>query len=388
MRILFVTDKFIPERGGSSVLFGNLYRRIPDEVTVLTRAWPGDAECDRGYPQRVVRVPYSTIPKLRSPLLWYTLAARSRRLVRETAYDQIHCGQSIETAPAGTRLARRLGIPSVLHTFAEDVTSYIDHPYYGRLMRRSLRDATVITTISHYTEEQLQKLGVQPERIVLMYPGTDPERLRPDGREAEIRARLGLERKRVLMTVSRLIPRKGQDTVMRAMPAILRSYPDCVYLVVGTGGEEKRLRALAAELGLGDRVRFAGSVPDTDLPGLYRACDVFIMANRRLANGDIEGFGLVFLEANLCGRPVIGGRSGGTVDAIVEGETGFLVDPESPEEIADRVLRLFGSPELAARMGETGRRRVLSDFTWEKSAAVLREAMALADERVRRGAAR
>jgi phosphatidylinositol alpha-1,6-mannosyltransferase len=381
VRVLFISDKFIPERGGSSVVFGNLYRRLPHEVTVLTRHWEGDAECDRDFPQRVVRVPYSNIPKIRAPLLWRTLASRSAALARDGRFDQIHCGQSIETAPAGTRLATRLGVPSILHTFAEDVTSYIGHPYYGPLLHRGLRDSTVITTISHYTVEQLEKLGVSREKIVLMYPGTEPERLRSRGQEAEIRRRFHLEGKRVIMTLSRLIPRKGQDTVIRALPRILERYPDCVYLIVGVGPEERRLKALVAEMGLGERVVFAGTVPDGELAGFYGACDVFIMANRRLANGDIEGFGLVFLEANLCGKPVIGGRSGGTPDAILEGETGFLIDPESTDEVVDRVLRLLDSPELAARMGETARRRVLSDFTWERSARVLEQAMALAQER-------
>lgn len=382
VRILLITDKFIPERGGSQVMLGSLYAELRGhEVTVLTRQAPGDVEADRTYPHRVVRVPYSRIPKLRGPLLWTTLARKARALAAETPFDQIHCGQTVETAPAGTRLARKLGLPSLLHTFAEDVTTYIRHPYYGRLLRQGLRDATVVTTISRFTVDQLRGLGVADDRMVLQYPGVDPDRWQPGG-EAAVRQRFGLEGKRVLLTVARLAPRKGQDCVLRALPAILKQVPDCVYLIAGSGPEEPRLRALVAELGLEEHVRFAGTVSDREIGDFYHAGDVFVMANRQLANGDVEGFGLVFLEANACGKPVVGGRSGGAVDAIADGESGLLVDPENADELSGALIRLLSDPDLARRMGEQGRRRVREQFTWKQTALRLEEAIRLADQRM------
>jgi phosphatidyl-myo-inositol dimannoside synthase len=381
MRILFLTDKFIPERGGSQIIFAHAYAHLPEhQVTVVTRAWPGDGECDAGYRHQVVRVPYSRVPRLRSPLLWLRLARRVRRLAHAEGCDQIHCGQPVETAPYGTLIAQRLGLPSVIHTFAEDVTSHLRHPVYGPLMRRALQRAAVVTTISRFTFEHLLNLGVPEERIVLLYPGVKMEQWQPTGAEEQVREQWGLEGKRVLLTVSRLIPRKGQDTVLQALPAVLAQVPEAAYVIVGGGPEESRLRALADRLGVADHVRFVGSIPNTETLHYYHACDVFVMPNRQMPNGDIEGFGLVFLEANACGKPVIGGRSGGTVDAIAHGESGFLVDPHSPGEVAERLVELLQSPDAARRLGEAGRQRVQRQFTWKRTGDTLHRIIAAAEE--------
>jgi phosphatidylinositol alpha-1,6-mannosyltransferase len=368
MRILFITDKFVPERGGSQIIFGQTYAHLRGhDVTVVTRAWPGDREVDAAYPHRVVRVPYSNVPRLRSPMLWLTLDRVARRLARKERFDQIHCGQTVETAPLGVRLARKLGVPCVVHTFAEDVTTYLRHPFYGPMMRRGLRDATVVTSISQFTVEHLRNLGVDEARIRLLYPGVTPSAFEPTGREAEIRKRFNLEGKQVILSLNRLIPRKGQDTVLQALPKVLERAPNAAYLIVGGGPEEARLRALATQLGVNEHVRWAGSIPNTSAVDYYHACDLFVMPNREMPNGDIEGFGLVFLEANACGKPVIGGRSGGAVDAVEDGVSGYLVNPTSPDEVAGRLLELLLDGDLRVRLGAQGKQRVLREFTWNQS---------------------
>lgn len=374
LSVLLVTDKFVPERGGSQIILANAYAHLPDAaVQVVTREWAGAAESDAAYPHPVLRVPYSSIPRLRSPLLWGRLARESARLAVAGQFDQIHCGQTVETAPAGVALARRLGLPSVVHTFAEDVTTYLRHPFYLRRMRRALQGATRVTSISRFTVQQLVALGVPEERLSLLYPGVRLEDWFSRGGEAEVRRRFGLEGRRVLLTVARLIPRKGHDVVLRALPEIARKVPDVAYLVVGSGPEEVRLKSLADSLGVADRVRWAGSVAHQDAVDYYRAADLFVMPNRSMPNGDVEGFGLVFLEANACGLPVIGGRSGGTPDAVSEGVSGYLVEPTSPGEVAERVLALLEDPDLSHRLGEGGRERVARDFTWTKTGSALRE---------------
>lgn len=376
MRILFITDKFIPERGGSQIIFGNLYSRLRDhEVTVVTREWPGSEPVDHGYPGRVIRVPYSNIPKLRSPLLWHTLRRRAHQLLQTERFDQVHIGQPVETAPWAVPLAREFGLPSLIHTFAEDVTSFLGHPVYRRLMTTALQRAAHVTTISLHTQEHLQRLGVPLERITLLYPGVDFDKWRSTGRELDIRRRFQIEGKRVILTLARLIPRKGQDTVLRALPTVLQKVPEAVYLIVGGGPDEPRLRALAQSLGIADHVRWAGSIPNAEAVDYYYASEVFAMPNRRMPNGDIEGFGLVFLEANACGKPVIGGRSGGAVDAVEDGQTGYLVDPESPNDVAARLITLLESREQASEMGAAGRERVAARFTWDRSAGVLAAAL-------------
>lgn len=376
MRILLISDKFIPERGGSQIILGKLYEHLTEhEVTVVTREWPEAEAADRAYPQRVVRVPFSNIPKLRSPLLWLNLRNTARRLIQTERFDQVHLGQVVETAPWGVRLARDFGLPSVVHTFAEDITSFLTHPVYLPMMRSALHGAAHVTTISCYTQEHLLRLGVAPERISLLYPGVTYDHWRSTGREQALRERFQLEGKRVILTLARLIPRKGQDTVLQCFPQVLKEVPNAVFLCVGGGPEEARLKALAQTLGVSEHVRWVGSIPNHEAVDYYHAADVFAMPNRQMPNGDIEGFGLVFLEANACAKPVIAGRSGGAVDAVDHERTGFLVDPESPADVAARLIELLRSPELSARLGEAGRKRVLERFSWQHSSQVLNAAI-------------
>jgi phosphatidylinositol alpha-1,6-mannosyltransferase len=241
-----------------------------------------------------------------------------------------------------------------------------------------LRHAAIVTSISRFTSEHLSKLGVPAHRTILLYPGVTPENWAPTGKEQLIRERFGLAGKRVLLSVSRLIPRKGQDVVLRALPEVLRRVPEAVYLIVGGGPEEERLRTLARTLGIEQNVRFVGSIPNSEAVDYYHAADVFVMPNRAMPNGDVEGFGLVFLEANACGLPVIGGRSGGTPDAIAHERSGYLVDPTSAAEVAARLVLLLTDSELRSRLGEQGRERVYEQFTWSATGRTLHAATEMA----------
>ena len=212
------------------------------------------------------------------------------------------------------------------------------------------------------------------KRIVALYGGVDAERFRPDLDGSPIRARYGLEGKRVLLSVGRLVERKGVDTVFKALPTVLERCPEARYLVVGEGPYRAFLERLAADLDLGGKVVFAGHVAQDDLPLVYAAADVFVMASRVIeANAEVEGFGLVFLEANACGKPVVGGRSGGVVDAVANGETGLLADPLNPEDVARALSALLCDPAYARRLGENGRRRVEREFRWPVLAAKVAE---------------
>ncbi len=171
----------------------------------------------------------------------------------------------------------------------------------------------------------------------------------------------------VLLTVARLLTRKGHDRVLEALITIRKEIPDLRYLIVGTGKEEARLKALTSQYGLNEVVTFTGAIPHDEVPAYFAAADVFVHPNRELENGDVEGFGMVFLEANACGLPVIGGNSGGTPDAIQDGVTGYLVDPNSTKEIADRVVELMRNKSLRHSMGGAGREWA-KQFSWEAAA--------------------
>jgi phosphatidylinositol alpha-1,6-mannosyltransferase len=169
----------------------------------------------------------------------------------------------------------------------------------------------------------------------------------------------------VLLTLARIVERKGQDQVVRALPEIVRQVPDAVYCIAGDprGDHAQWLKPLISELRLDANIRFAGYVEGGEIPAWYNLCDVYVMPSREIA-GDTEGFGITFLEANACGKPVIGGNSGGIADAVVNGETGFLVDPLDPGIIAEKAIQLLTDDALAKKLGKQGRERILKGFTW------------------------
>jgi phosphatidylinositol alpha-1,6-mannosyltransferase len=250
-----------------------------------------------------------------------------------------------------------------------------------------LRNATAVITISRYTTEQALRLGARPGRVVVIPPGVDSARYCPDLDGTAIRARHHLGERPVLLTVGRLAPTaqyKGHDTVIKALPAIRRHVGDVAYLVVGTGPDQPRLEALAAEAGVSTHVVFAGYVSDEDLPRYFAAGDVFVMPNRvdPLGKGEAtEGFGMVFLEAAACGLPVIAGNNGGARDAVVHEQTGLLLDIPDAAHVAEAAGCLLTNRPLARRLGAQGRARVLREFTWDRSAARLDRLITLLNQR-------
>jgi phosphatidylinositol alpha-1,6-mannosyltransferase len=212
-----------------------------------------------------------------------------------------------------------------------------------------------VVAVSEFTRQALiETMGVAPERIELIVNGVDAERFRPGPKPPALLARYGLEGKRVLLTVGRLVERKGIDTTLRALPAILERVPDACYLIVGTGEYLPRLEALVAELGLGEQVIFAGRVPRDELVAHYQLCDLFVMPNRELANHDTEGFGLVFLEANACGKAVVSGMAGGVVEAVRHGETGLNVDGTDVDAVATAITGLLLDDDRRQAMAQRG----------------------------------
>lgn len=247
------------------------------------------------------------------------------------------------------------------------------------LYRRIYGRAAAVVAVSRFTADLLKEFGVPAERIRVILPGADLSRFRlsPEEREAArraVRERLGIGPSApVLLTVGRLVRRKGHDTVLRALPRVLERLPDCVYLVAGDGPERGRLEALSRRLGLAGHVRFLGRVSDDDLPGLYAASDLFCMVSRNLGGRDVEGFGIVYIEAAACGLPSVAGDEGGPAEAVLHGETGLLVPARSPSAVADAALSLLSDPARRRALGEAARRRALTHFSWDRVAREFEE---------------
>ena len=244
---------------------------------------------------------------------------------------------------------------------------------YDHLRRRMVQRADHTFPVSQFTAGLLGDLGVSRDRITVVGNGTDPNRFRPMDVSAA-RESLGLDSARLIMTVGRLTPRKGIDTVIEALPAVIEQVPNAVYMVVGEGEDRARLEALAAQRGVADHVLFEGAVPFDQLPATYNLCDVFVTPSRS-EPPSVEGFGIVFLEANACGKPVIGARSGGIPDAIVDGETGLLVEPNDAASLATALVSLLLDPARCQALGAAGRARVEQACTWDAAHDQLFRAM-------------
>ena len=284
-----------------------------------------------------------------------------------------HSGYILPSGVTSYILYVLFGIPYVVYTYGMELFVWEERFFCRSLMRTILANAARVVTISEFTKRKLLELGVDEGRIYMLYPTVNLSRLEnsSEGDPDELRRRYGIEGKKVIMTIARHVERKGQDMVIRAMPRVLERHPEAVYVIGGRGMMESRLKALARELGVEENVRFVGLVSDDEISLHYRMCDIFIMASRRIGN-DVEGFGIVFLEAGYWQKPVVGGRSGGVEDAVVNGRTGILVDPESPGQIADALIRLLDDEALAHSLGTAGRQRVLDEFTFDPGERVER----------------
>ncbi len=369
---LLVTNDFPPRVGGIQRTLEALWRELPaDRVGVFCPDWDDAAAYDAGAPFRVFRQP--------ERFLWPTpqIADRIEAAARAMGAEVLLFGATYPLALLGPRLAAR-GLPylSAAHGFEYWLSIA---PGTHALMRHATSRATRVPVLcSAFIARTVRTAVPRSVPVSVLYPGADVTRFRPDLATDDIREALGVGARPLVVCVSRLVPRKGQDTLIRAMPAIRRRVPDAALAIVGGGPSEDRLRAMAAELPAGT-VAFSGQVAEDDLPRYYAAGDVFAMPCRtRLGGLEVEGWGNVFIEAAACGKPVVVGDSGGARESLVDGETGILVDGTRVEAVADAVGDLLADPGRARAMGAAGRERVLRGHTWpaiaERLAAWLGEA--------------
>lgn len=284
-------------------------------------------------------------------------------------------------APMPVFLSRWWPVRTVVVTLGSEVLRRMNPPEFRRF-RSAITRSTLAVSISRCTRARVtERLGIPEHRVAVVPCGVDAERFDGKADVADLRARFGLGTGPVVLTVARLAPKKGHDVLIRAMPEILRRHPGATYVAAGGGAaaDVERLRAVARAAGVEKRVVFTGYVPAADVPRWYALADVFAMLSREEGRS-FEGFGLSYLEANACGKPVVAGRSGGVLDAVDEGRTGFLVDPLDERAAAEKLCLLLGDPALARTMGEAGRRRVLEGFTWDH---VARRLLAELDQRTR-----
>jgi phosphatidylinositol alpha-1,6-mannosyltransferase len=301
------------------------------------------------------------------------VARRVEQLARERGCDTVWFGAAAPLGLLAGGLRRRAGVGRVLALTHGHEAGWAALPGARGLLRRIGREADVVTYLGEYFRSRLGRVIGDLTRLERLAPGVDTEAYHPGIDGTEVRQRYGLAGRPVVVCVSRLVPRKGQDVLVRALPQVKRAVPDAALLIVSGGPYRRTLERLVREHGVERDVRFTGAVSWAELPAHYAAGDVFAMPCRTRRRGlDVEGLGIVYLEASATGLPVLAGDSGGAPDAVREGETGFVVPGRDVDAVAERLVTLLRDRALAARMGAAGRAWVESEWRWENQAARLR----------------
>ncbi len=370
MKVLLITEDFPPMPGGVARFLQNLCVYSQAEISVLA------PEVDDGESQVFDNCQLYSISRfrMRSHLTFLTLLFSACFKAATFRPDVIFWGHAPWVAVVGRWLKALFHIPLAILVHSTEVNISLNGGFLSRrLIISALRGADLVFANSRHTSRNIERLGVPVERLHLLNPGVDVQQFKPDVDVSDLEQLYGHDRKRVLLTVSRLVAKKNHSAVLRALPRVLKQVPDTLYLIVGDGPEQSNIQQLCENLGLTDHVIFIPNTTGQDLVKLYNICDAFVMVSKTVqidnlpgAPEDVESFGIVFIEAGACMKPVIGGRSGGVPDAVLDGETGLLVDPHNTDAIANAIILLLTNHELARRLSENGRRRVEQEFSWEK----------------------
>ncbi len=383
-KTFLLTDEFPPMQTGIARMMGEIARRYPPgELLVSTGQHRDSAEMDSHYGPAVIdRLPISTraLKNLAGLLFW---SRRVASLARQHKPRFAWCDSVRPSAYTAKWAHERVGTKYGVLVHGGDILKELHAIHHSAWARRTLKalfgSAVAVVANSQWTREQAQKvlreLGLDPlaEHVRVVPLGTDPEQFRPGLDTREVRARYRLNGDLWVLTVARLEPYKGVDTVLKAVAQLRKQNIDVHYLVIGTGKEKDAYKKLAADLKIADAIRFVGTVPEADLPALYNTASVYLGISRRADGTRVEGFGISLAEASACGLPVVAGKSGGLAEAVRDGETGFVVEPDAPEGVAEALGRLLSDQLLSRRLGQGGRKAVETYFNWDRVIRDLRE---------------
>lgn len=361
-KTLLITLEYPPMIGGVAHYYQNLVQALPqDRIHVLDNN-----------DNALLSTSRFIWPK------WIKALIATWKYVRDNEIEHILVGQILPLGTVALLLYIFKGIPYTVMTHAMDLTVPFGadgSTQKQQLMRHIMKNAHRVTTVSTFTKMQLEStLNVDPEQVSLIYPCPHVNGLEATPEELDTAAldeQYELKGKRVVLTVGRLVQRKGVDRTIEAIASLVETYPDLVYAVVGDGPYRVELERLATHHGILDNILFTGRVETAELKQWYARCELFIMPSRELYNSDVEGFGIVYIEANSFGKPVIGGKSGGVLDAVIDGDNGYLVDPTDIGMIATAIDDMLSQPERAQALGKRGKQRVETMFEWEVQAKKL-----------------
>lgn len=377
-RTLLVTNDYPPRPGGIQSYLQSIVDHLPpDRVTVYAPRWRGSEEFDAAAPYRIVRHP--TTLMLPSP----AVARRAAALVRSESIETVWFGAAAPLATLAP-VVRRAGARRVLASTHGHEVGWSMLPGARSVLRRIGDDCDIVTFVSRYTRGRFASAFGPRARLEYLAPGVDVERFRPDPEaRAAMRRRYGLGTAPVVVCLSRLVPRKGQDVLIEAFADIVDKVPDARLVIVGGGPYRATLDKLAAASPAAASITFTGSVPFSELAAHHAMADVFAMPSRTRGGGlDVEGLGIVYLEASACGVPVVAGDSGGAPETVIVGETGYVVPGRDRDAVAEAVTKLLEDPRRAAAFGRAGRAWVDESWRWDRVASRFAALASGASERI------
>ncbi len=369
-KLLIATIEFPPQKGGIANYLAGLAGALPqDRVAILVPQFRGSENFDSRQSYKIYhRKMFAKILWPRwLPIVWHLW-----RTARREKAEVILVGQVLPVGTAVMILNKIFKIPYFVSCHGMDILTASKNPRKKKLMNKILEQAAGIIANSEFTKNELIKLDVSENKITVVYPCVVLENGIEQEKVSEIKNRLGLAEKKIIFTVGRLVARKGQDKIIEAMPKILEHVPSAIYVIAGDGPERTNLEHKIKNLKLENEILLLGEISEEKKNAFYQLCDVFVMTPRQI-NADIEGFGMVYLEANSFGKSVVAGQSGGVSEAVVDGKTGILVDPENIDQISGAVIKILTDENLGKNLGEEGKKRVEKEFIWEEQAEKLKK---------------
>ncbi len=368
--MLVLTELFLPTKGGTAVWFDSVYRIMGGkEIHIVTDIVPGFEKHDQNHPNHIHRLNLRRVPWLKpeSLAMYLKLFFFSFRLFCKSEIHFIHAGRVLPEGLVGWILGKIFKKSLVIYAHGEEITTW-RQPAKFKVMTYVYKQADCVIANSEFTKNELLKLGVLNSRVKKVSPGVELAHFRPGLKIDDLKLLIGVDKnKKLIFSVGRLTRRKGFDQTIRSISRLNKNGLDVHYAIAGTGEDSEYLESLAKNLGVAENVHFLGHVTEIDLPRWYNAADVFVMPNREI-NGDTEGFGMVFIEANACGKPVVSGMAGGTGGAVIHGETGFRIDGNSLNELTETIGKLLTDQSLSNQLGKNGLRRARELFSWNSIA--------------------
>lgn len=369
MKTLLITEIFPPKVGGSGRWFWEIYSRLPSNRYSVFAGNHEDAEIyDKKQGISCFRWPLAlatwSVLSLKGIFQYGVLLIHIIKLIKKHRITEIHCGRAFPEGLFGLVAFKFLRIPYLCYVHGEELQIYQSSKEFRFLSALVFASAGRIIVNSNNTQLALLKhVGNYSAKIRLMHPGVDIRFFCPAENDRDFRDKMGWLNRKVILTVGRLQKRKGQDHVILSLNKLCEQIPDILYVIVGDGEDRLFLEELVATKKLQDNVQFMGKVDDKTMLACYQQCDLFVLANRDV-DGDFEGFGMVLVEAQACGKPVIAGESGGTAETMIPGGTGILINAEDPEIIAHAIVQLLLDREKSTEMGKRGVAWVNQSFDW------------------------